>query len=120
MRERDVSELTRSIGEDADPDSGRLEASKLRARFRTRPEMDRPAVVGEALEQRPPIAEPLIENRRRLDRSSGTSSSTCVPPRDVLEPVPPQRPCVRQHGIEIERYCLQALDARLALQTGER
>jgi hypothetical protein len=42
------------------------------------------------------------------------------PPGDVLEPVAPERPRVRQHGIEIEGNRLQALDARLALLTGER
>ena len=42
------------------------------------------------------------------------------PPRHILEPVPPKGPRVREHGIEIEGDGLQALDARLALQTGER
>jgi hypothetical protein len=42
------------------------------------------------------------------------------PASDVLEPVAPERPRVRQHRIEIEGNRLQALDARLALLTGER
>jgi hypothetical protein len=42
------------------------------------------------------------------------------PPGDVLEPVPPERPGIREHGVEIEGNRVQALDARLALLTGER
>ena len=42
------------------------------------------------------------------------------PPGDVLEPVLPKGLRVREHGVEIDRKGLQAVDARLALLTGER
>jgi hypothetical protein len=82
--------------------------------------MDRSAVVGKTLEQRPPLAKPFVEDgggRRAILRHV---EFDVRPPGDVLEPVSPQRPRVCQHGIEIEGNRLQALDARLALLTGER
>jgi hypothetical protein len=71
MRKCHVCELARRIREDADPDSGRLEAAKLCARLCARPEVDRRAVVGEALKQRAPVAEPFVENPGRLDAIVG-------------------------------------------------
>jgi hypothetical protein len=120
MRERNVCEFARRIREDAEPHPGSLEAAELCTRLCPRPEMDRSAVVGEALEQWPPVAQLFVENPRRLDSIFGYVELDVSPPRDVLEPVAPQRPGVREDGIEIEGNCLQALDARLALLTGER
>ena len=82
--------------------------------------MDRSAVVGEALEQWAPVAEPFVENAGRLGAILGHVELDVRTPGDVLEPVAPERPRVRKHGIEIEGDRLQALDARLALLTGER
>ena len=82
--------------------------------------MDRRAVVGEALEKWSPVAQPFVENTGRRGAIFGDVELDMSPPRDVLEPVAPQRPGVREHGIEIEGDRLQALDARLALLTGER
>jgi hypothetical protein len=80
----------------------------------------RSAVVGEALEQRSPVAEPLVEDAGGCGPIFRHVELHVCPPGHILEPVPPERPRVREHGIEIEGDGLQALDARLALQTGER
>ena len=107
MRERHVCELVRRIREHADPDSGRLQAAKLCARLGVRPKIDRRAVVAEALEQRTPVAKLLVENSSRRGSILGHVELDVRPPRDVLEPVAPQRSSVSEHGIEIKCYRLQ-------------
>ena len=120
VRERDLGELARRVGEDADPHTRRLQAAELRARLGARPEVDRSAVVGEALQERPPVAEPLVEDARCRGAILRQVELHMRPPRHVHEPVPPEGQRVREDGVEIESDGLQALDARLALQTGER
>ena len=103
VRERDVGELARRVGERADPHAGCLKAPQLRGRLGARAEVHRRAVGGEPLEQRPPVAELLVEEGggglpvlRQVELDARAA-------RRVLHPVVPERPRVRQHGVEIER-----------------
>ena len=86
------------------------------------PEVERRAVVGEALQQRPPVAEPLVEQRRRRDAVLGHVELDARAPRGVLEPVVPERPRVREHRVEVERDGLHRgsmLDSRSKPASGK-
>jgi len=95
-------ELARRVGEDADPHAGVLQAAQLRARLRPRSEVHGPAFGGEPLEQRPPVAEPLVEQRRGGHPVLRQVELDARPARHVLEPVAPEWARVREHGVEID------------------
>jgi len=101
-----VCELARSIGDDADPHAARGEAAEGGADVGPGPEVERAAVGGEALKQRAPVAEALVEHRGRLRAVVRQVELDPRPARGVLEPVPPQRPCVREHRVEVEGHCV--------------
>ena len=117
-----VGELARRVGEDADPHARGLQAAKRRAGVAARAEVDRRAVGREALEQRPPVAEPLVEHRRRgVAVLRHVVELDAGPPRRVLEPVAPERPRVREHCVEIEgdRLTRSMLDSRSKPASGK-
>ena len=120
MRERHVCELARRVREDADSHACGLQAAELRARLGARSEVDRRAVVGEPPEQRPPLAELLVEDPRSSGAVLGQVEVHARPAAGVLEPVAPQRSCISEHRVEIESDRVHNGDARLALRTGER
>ncbi|TMM16183.1 MAG: hypothetical protein E6F98_01205 [Actinobacteria bacterium] len=68
--------------------------------------MEWPPVGGEALQQRAPVAEALVQSSGRLRPVVGKVELDARPPRRVLDPVAPQRPRVGEHGIEVERDCV--------------
>jgi len=104
MLDGEIGELARRIAEHGDVNTGRLQTAHRFADVGARPEMQRRAVGGEALEQGPPIAEPLVEHRSRRSPILGqVVERDARPARRVLEPVPPERAGVDEHGIEIER-----------------
>ena len=67
VRERHHGEFARRVGEHAEPRPVRLQPPQQRARLGVRTEEDGRPVGGEALEQGPPFAERLVEQRRRRD-----------------------------------------------------
>src|SRR5207302_2642296 len=99
---------------DADPHAGALKVTQQRARLGAGPEVDGAAVGGEPLEQRPPFSEQLVElarGRRAILRHVELDPRSA---RDVLEPVAPEWPRVREHGVQIEsdRLHSRMLDSR--------
>jgi hypothetical protein len=112
--ERDVGELARGVGEDADARTGGVEAAKDGPGVAVRPEVDRAAIGGEALEQRPLVAELLVQPRRGRDAVARHVEVDVRAPRGVVEPVEPELPGVREDGVELDGECLHRHDARLA------
>ena len=102
MGERDVGELARRIREHADACAGGVQPAEHRAGVAVRPEVDGPAVGREALEQWAPVAELLVEQRGRGDAVRRHVDLDVRPPRDVLDPVVPERPGVGEDRVEIE------------------
>ena len=89
-----------------EPNAGAAEPPQRRVHLRARTQMDRRVLLGEALEQRPPVPDDAVEHRcrggairRKLDLDAGA-------PRHVLEPRAPERPRVAEDGVEVERECL--------------
>jgi hypothetical protein len=100
--QRNVDELARRVCEGTDPHPRRLQAAQLGVRVGTRPEVDRRPVVREPLEQRPPVAELLVEDARRGRPVIGHPQVDVRPAGRVGEPVVPERPRVGEHRVEIE------------------
>ena len=102
MGERDVGELARRVGEDAD----RAPAAWRRRRSAPVSPCGRkwtgPRSSAKRCEQGPPVAEPLVEQRRGGDAVVRHVELDVRAPRRVLEPVVPERPRVREDRVEIE------------------
>jgi hypothetical protein len=103
VRDGDAGERLRGVRERADPDSGALEAAESGVCLRARPQIERRVVLGEALEQRRPVAEPLVEGFRRHRSVVGQVEGDSRTPRSVGEPGVPERPRVSEDGVEVKR-----------------
>ena len=57
----------------------------------------------EPRQQRPPVAEGLVENGDGRLPVGGDLELDARPPRRVLEPRVPERPRVGEHAVEVER-----------------
>jgi hypothetical protein len=67
-----------------------------------RPEVDRATVRGEALQEGTPVAELLVELDSRVDAVVWHVELDVCSPRDVLEPVLPERAGVGDDGVEVD------------------
>ena len=65
VRERDLGELARRVAEDADPRARRRQPPQRGVRVGTRTDPERRPVGREPRQQRPPVAERLVEHGRR-------------------------------------------------------
>ena len=81
MGERDAGELLRGVGKDADLDAAGVQAAQLLGNIRVAAQVNGRPLLREALEQRPPVRQLLVEG----------ADVDAVPARGVLEPVSPER-----------------------------
>ena len=93
MGRGDAGELLGRVGEDADPDALGLQPAQRRGRRRARAQVDGRVILGEALEQRPPVRKLLVEPGRIDVR----------PPGDVREPGVVEGARVAENAVELDR-----------------
>jgi hypothetical protein len=67
--------------------------------------MDGRVLLGEALEQGPPVPNDAVEDDRRRGSICRKLSVDPCPAREILEPGPPERPRIAEDGVEVEREC---------------
>ena len=100
--EAELREPARSIGGGADSRARRRRGAAARRRLCARPKPERRPVGGEPIEQRTPVAELGVEDRTAaFSRSDGHGELDACPARRILEPGVPDRPRVREHGVEV-------------------
>ncbi len=105
LRECDAGERLRRVGEEADPAPAREQRAKCRARRRVASQVDRRAVLAEALEEDAPVPRlssielgrsrtALARQVRRIDPEH---------PARRCEPVVPERARVPEHAVDVDR-----------------